>query len=252
PEIQSAHASLYGQPGQLRLTLTGIRNKEQLAELIKRYIAGIAPAKGRHELIAVQPLPVSNRHISSIANKEEASLSWRFVTPQAISTNDKVLVYALTDILQQRLLPVLRHNDGGGYVVNTNTDLGAGKGVVIQLFNTGPSKQCRGMIDKTVSIIKQLVANGPDAKEVTAAVERVEQNRQVQSAAGRAFEVGSRWAYSRDLSGIEFIPAKVLTRESLKTAASQWLTAKAAFLYADGCPSGYDNEQFLALWDQAL
>ncbi len=246
-EIQTAHASLYGEPAILRLTLTGIRQAAQLETLITQYIASIPPIADRRPLKAISPLPITNNHISSGIRQEEAWLNWRFVSPQAVTANDALLASALADILQQRLLPILRHSEGLSYDVSTHTEAGTGRGIVINLRNTGASKQCALMLEKTISTLKTLAKDGPNDAEISSAIQR---EQRLLSDDAKVNKLAFNWTFATDLNHINPDASKTISRSAVHDVAQRWLKPQASFLQEDGCSSAFSSEQFLALWDK--
>lgn len=249
-DIQQAHAMLLGEPKNLRLVLTGIKNPAEVAPLIERYLASLEPAKERADLQPISAMPLKPLHVMGSIAQSEAFLNWRFVTPQKIGARDLVLASALADVIRQRLMPVLRFDGGLSYSVSSDAQVTPGEGVVLSLTNNGPAMQCKEMVAKTTGVLHELAKNGPSAAEVASSLDlanKQEQDR-LQKPTFKAQRLSFNWIYGDSLRDLQPDFSQVLTQAKLKDAAQRWINYDAAYLYAQGCKHNFSNEELAAMW----
>ncbi|WP_028452328.1 M16 family metallopeptidase [Chitinilyticum aquatile] len=252
-EIRSAHQALFANPALLRLSITGVADPEAIKPLVQRYLGSLRLAQQRPELRSISLMPLSPVHVLAGPARHEAWLNWRFATPQAVTARDAWLLEALSDILRQRLLPVLRFDGALSYAVHSEYDLGAGQGAILQLRNVGPSDQCSKMVELTLRELAQLKREGISAQELTAVLEREQKMLadRPQKPSDYASAMSFHLRYGEDRSWLAPDLQKVLTVDSINAAARRWLTPQSAYLVTQGCSTAFGDEDLARMWKVA-
>ncbi|WP_028454470.1 M16 family metallopeptidase [Chitinilyticum litopenaei] len=250
-ELQQAHALLFGDPAQLRVTLTGIADPQALQVLAERYL-GSLKARPAAPRAGVALLPLRPERVLNGVGKGQAQLSWRFVTPQAVAARDAWLLDALADILRQRLMPVLRVEGGLSYAVHAGYDVGPGVGVAFQLANQGAADRCLDLAKLSIREIRRLQDGGVTAAEVDAVLARMAKQiaERPLHAAGFAGTLSFHWRYGPDTGWLAPDLAQIITPATVQEAALRWLAADAAYLDATGCSAPVAAGQLAGLWQE--
>ncbi|WP_028456640.1 M16 family metallopeptidase [Chitinilyticum litopenaei] len=250
-EVQQAQLALFGDPSRLRLVLTGVADPQAIRPLVERYLGSLKLQAQRPELQAVKPIPLNTDATERLlfSRGAEANVNWRIVTPQSIDSSDAYLLEALAGIVRERLLKVLRFDNGQSYYVDSGYDLGNGQGAALMFSYNGPPDQCPMMTRKTAQTLTLLRTEGVTAAEVEASLQLSQKmvaergNKPLEYARALSFH----WQHGKDDSSLAPNPEQTLSKAALDQAAARWLQPESAFIALFGCNTDVPIE-FAGLW----
>ncbi|MBE9608569.1 M16 family metallopeptidase [Chitinilyticum piscinae] len=250
-EVQQAQQALFGDPSRLRLVLTGVADPQATRPLVERYLGGLKLQAHRPVLQTIQPMPLNTNADERLlfSRGTEANVNWRIVTPQSVDSSDAYLLEALSGIVRERLLKVLRFENGQSYSVDSSYDLGSGQGAVLMFSYNGPPNQCPKMARETAQALNQLRSEGVTEAEVEASVQLSRKlvdergNRPLEYARALSFH----WLYGKNNHSLPPHPERILNKPALDQAAARWLQTESAFIALYGCNTDVPID-FATLW----
>lgn len=250
-EVQQAQLALFGDPSRLRLVLTGVADPQAIRPLVERYLGSLKLQAQRPELQAVKPMPLNTDATERLlfSRGAEANVNWRIVTPQSIDSSDAYLLEALAGIVRERLLKVLRFDNGQSYSVDSGYDLGNGQGVALMFSYNGPPDQCPMMTRKTAQTLTQLRTEGVTAAEAEASLQLSQ--KMIAERGSKPLEyaraLSFHWQYGKDDASLAPHPEQILGKAALDQAAARWLQPESAFIALFGCNTDVPVD-FASLW----
>ncbi|WP_373974784.1 insulinase family protein [Chitinibacter sp. SCUT-21] len=248
-KLDSLRQQFFGNPAELRVMITGVKDMAQMKDLVERYIASIPAPKTPNPTLLVKPilpkkygfqnLSLSARIKGSLSEFETANPAYTLwshaMDGVPSSTSTGFMLEGLADIAKQRSWNVLRENSGDSYEVASWYEISPYFGPIINLQYSADADKCGPAILATAKTLRELSLNSVTDKELKAMHEYMRNglNNAPKQAIGYAYAQMFHWVNNTDFNWVNPKPEQILSREKVDAAARSWFAPEKWLVQAN-------------------